>query len=624
MMWFEMPGIPKPDIFPLDSLSPDGKVTGKSSVKPTWANNDVGQIMRGRLTKENKEITTLYNIGITLNSSLSLEKVISKLHKESGCLIDTSNFAITIYDDHTDTLNFLLIFEQGQKIEPFSVQLSNRQDLSDILLTEQIPLLVREILENNIVGSNQPRAEKPIRSWLVVPLLNPALPHKNALGVIAVWSYELNAFTNHDLWLLSAIGTQAAIAIRNANLFEVCQRQAKEIAAINNVARMLSSTLQIDEALNRIMSQVDNLLNVAAASLLLIEPTTGDLVLQTALGNNPVSARSSRVPKGQGIAGKVALTGKPIILTNGDEPTHNLLCVPLVLYNQVIGVLEVRNKKGENFCRNDLELLKVIASYATIAIENTRLRENMLADRDWVIEVGEQTRKEVAGDLHDGPLQLVSAMMMQLQVCQKALEEDPSLLSKQFASMHELGQQAIHQMRTMLFELRPLVLETEGLVAALQVFLKRRQQEVKTTRLALTLKTFQPGGQISRLENKVEVALFAIVQEAVNNALKHAQASNIIVRLKETPTAIYAMIVDDGQGFELDKIRRNYGQQGSLGLVNIRERAELIGGELTMNSVPGQGTRISVYVPKAKEERMEKRATTGRLLVHLIEERNRL
>jgi signal transduction histidine kinase len=85
------------------------------------------------------------------------------------------------------------------------------------------------------------------------------------------------------------------------------------------------------------------------------------------------------------------------------------------------------------------------------------------------------------------------------------------------------------------------------------------------------------------------------------------------VRLKETPAAIYAIIVDDGQGFELDKIRRYYEQQGSLGLVNIRERAELIGGEITMNSVPGQGTHISVYVPKAKEERMEKRATTGRL-----------
>ncbi|MBN1991671.1 MAG: GAF domain-containing sensor histidine kinase [Anaerolineae bacterium] len=607
-----MTGIPKPDIFPLGALPQGGKATKNTPGAPTWADNKVGQIMFGRLTKENKEITTLYNIGVTINSSLCLEEVISKLHKESNRLIDTSNFAITVYNERAHTLDFLLVFEQGQKMKPFSVQLSNRQNLSDIPLTHQIPLLARDILENNVIESNRLRSEKPIRSWLGATLLNPALPHENALGAIVVWSYEPDAFTNRHLWLLSAIGTQAAIAIRNVRLFEAGQRQTMEMVAINNVTRTLSATFQLDDALNCIMSQVYNLFNAETALLLLVEPATGDLVVQTVLGNNPASARSFRIRQGQGAAGKVALTGKAIVMNNGNKPARNLLCAPLVLYDRVIGVLEVRNKKGD-FSRNDLELLQAIASCAAIAIENARLRENMLAERDRVIEIGEQTRKEVASDLHDGPIQLVSAMMMQLQFCRQALEKDPSLLPKQFVSMHELGQQAVHQMRTMLFELRPLVLETEGLVAALRVFLERRRQEVKTIRLTLTLKTHQPSGQISRLEDKVEVALFAIVQEAVNNALKHAQANNIIVHLKESPTAIYATIVDDGKGFEIDKVMRNYEQRGSLGLVNIRERTELIGGELAMNSAPSRGTHISVYVPKAKEERMQKRATTGRL-----------
>ena len=103
------------------------------------------------------------------------------------------------------------------------------------------------------------------------------------------------------------------------------------------------------------------------------------------------------------------------------------------------------------------------------------------------------------------------------------------------------------------------------------------------------------------------------MQEAVNNALKHAQASTISVQLKETPTALYVMISDDGQGFEVDSVMSNYEQRGSLGMVNMRERATLIGGELMLQSAPGRGTRLTVYVPTATQERLERRATTGRL-----------
>ena len=170
-------------------------------------------------------------------------------------------------------------------------------------------------------------------------------------------------------------------------------------------------------------------------------------------------------------------------------------------------------------------------------------------------------------------------------------------------------------MRTVLFELRPLVLETQGLGAALQVFMDRRQKDIpeQSTKLTLKIETDNPSGDISRQDDKVEATIFAIVQETVNNAIKHAQAENIIVELKETPKAVYTVIKDDGKGFNVNEVMSNYEQRGSLGMVNLQERTQLIGGELTIKSIPDKGTRITIYVPKEKEERMKKRSTTGQL-----------
>lgn len=578
-----------------------------------------------RLTKEIKEVSTLYNIGVAVGSSLELKEVIKTLYKESTRLIDTSNFAIVLYDEVTETLNFKLMIDQGKMIKPMSVKLAEDRGLTGRVLTSQSPLLVSDFPAVN----NTHNTNRRIRSWLGAPILNPTLTHDTAQGVIATWSYQPHAFTDHDLWLLSAIATQAAIAVRNAHLFESSQRRAAEMALLNDVARTLSSTLQLDEVLTRIMEQVEGLLNVEAGSLLLTDPTTGELVFQIALGDKADEVKPFRIPKGQGIAGEVAVTGTPLMIANADQDkrhfkkldqttnflTRNILCVPLVLYDQIIGVLEVINKREGNFTQTDLELLSSIASYAAIAIQNARLHENVLAERDKVVEAEEEARKKLARDLHDGPTQLVAGIKMSLDFSKKALEKDPSLLPKELNYMLELADRATYQMRTMLFELRPLVLETQGLGAALQVFIDRRQKDItgETPRLTLKVETDNPSGDISRQDGKVEAAIFAIVQETVNNAIKHAQAQNIVVQLTETNTAIYTVIRDDGKGFDVNGVMNNYEQRGSLGMINLKERTQLIGGELNIRSAPGQGTRITIQVPKEQSERLKKRNTTGTL-----------
>lgn len=600
-----------------------------------------------RLSQELKQVTAIYNSGVVLNSSLNPKDVLLTLYKECSRLVDTSNFALVICDEPKDVLRFVLAFNHGQQMKPFSLRFSDDLNLTGSVVVTQTPLIIDDLgqTEAEFELDVHDNGKKP-RSWLGVPIINPDSGHETTQGAIVLWSYEPNSFDNHFVWLLSAIGTQASIALRNARLFDssqrratemarlkdLAQRKADEMAFLNDVARTLSSSLHFDKVLTGVMERVEDMLDVEAGSLLLTDQATGDLVFQIALGEKADEVKPFRVPKGQGIAGEVAQTGRPLIIADcGHDERHfkaldektqfvtrNILCVPLITSDQVIGVLQVLNKKTDDFTQNDADLLNSIASYAAIAIENARLYETLEEEHIRTIEAEQEARKNLARDLHDGPTQLVAAIMMNIDFAKKALKKNrPDVLPSTLTEMEQLAKRATHQMRTLLFELRPLVLETQGIEAALRIFFDRRQKDVaesQSTKLTLNIETDRPKDARSPRDSNVEATIFAIVQETVNNAIKHAKADNIVVTLKYNRDGLYTTVEDDGVGFEMKRIMENYELRGSLGMINSRERAEAIGGEFSIDSIPGRGTRVSVYVPteqKEKQRRIKKRTATG-------------
>jgi len=167
------------------------------------------------LAREVKEITALYNIGVVVGASLDLKGVIWGLYKESSRLLNTANFAIIIVDAETKTLNFVLTIDQGERLDSLSFRLSGRNSLLEQILTSKRPILAHNLpLENKanpVPEFDRLRSEKQIHSWLGVPIVNSVVSNAVPQGVIALWEYTPNAFTEHDLWLLSAIGIQAAI-----------------------------------------------------------------------------------------------------------------------------------------------------------------------------------------------------------------------------------------------------------------------------------------------------------------------------------------------------------------------------------------------------------------------------
>ena len=380
------------------------------------------------------------------------------------------------------------------------------------------------------------------------------------------------------------------------------------LEAIQAVAQSLTSGLKLDRLLQQILAQAVRVTAASAGSLLLLDELTDELVFAVVEGGGGENLQGERITRKTGIAGWVATHRKPLIVDDVNQDNRyyqsiadvfgfqitSLLCVPMISHNKLIGVLQVvRNLPNRYFNNSDQELLTAFASGAAITIENARLYDSLKDERDKLIVVEEEIRRRLARDLHDGPVQFVASIIMTLGFARETLAETPENVPGHIDDTIDLADQALVQLRTLLFDLRPVVLETKGLIPALEVYTERLR-EVDNLNIVLEV---APGYR--PLAPRAEVAIFAVIQEAVNNAKKYAGASRISITLQsyEEQDALTVAICDDGQGFDVKATTTDYDKRGSLGLVNMKERMDAVNGTLTLRSTVGQGTEVSLNVP---------------------------
>ena len=272
-------------------------------------------------------------------------------------------------------------------------------------------------------------------------------------------------------------------------------------------------------------------------------------------------------------------------------------CFPLRSGFSVYGILIFGHPEKDYFTPDRREVLAIIGRQAMIAMQNARLYQDLVDERDRMVEVQEEARKKLARDLHDGPTQSVAAMAMRVNLVRRMLEKDPASANDELVKIEDLARRTSKEIRHMLFTLRPLVLESQGLVAALQAMAEKMKetygQEVVIEVNDQIVKDMEVGKQ---------GVIFYLVEEAVNNARKHAQANHIGVRLRPFDRDLALLeIKDDGAGFDVDAVMHAYDKRGSLGMINLRERAELINGLLHIESAPGKGTNVQVVIPLSEE-----------------------
>ena len=283
---------------------------------------------------------------------------------------------------------------------------------------------------------------------------------------------------------------------------------------------------------------------------------------------------------------------RPVDLGEGHAPTCHVT-VPLLTRDRVLGVLNIASDDPARFDESELTLLNAIGRQLGVAIENARLWEE-LKQRDalrgqlleQVIAAQEEERKRIARELHDQTGQALTSLLVGLRTLET--EANPARTSELKAIVSD----TLDGVRDLALELRPSVLDDLGLAPALQHYAR-----AWTGRHGLAIDFQMVGLDGLRMPPPVETALYRIVQEALTNIVRHASAEQVSVLLERRDSTLVAIVEDDGCGFAVDRLIRSEVSEHWLGLHGMRERAELLGGTLTIESSPAAGTTVFVEVP---------------------------
>jgi len=428
------------------------------------------------------------------------------------------------------------------------------------------------------------------RSELALPLT----VKDQVIGVLDVQSNRLNAFDESDLVVLQSLADQAAVAIENARLFYAEQRRAEQFRVISEVGTHVASILTVEDLLAQMSRLIQGAFDYYQVEIGLVEAS--ELVFKTRAsraGNDRFEGFGLPLDEGS-ITGWVAARGKPLVVPDvSQEPryvrvtateTRSELAVPMKVQDKIIGVINVESERPDAFDESDLTVLQSLANQAAIAIENARLYEQ--AQKLAVME----ERQRLARELHDAVTQTLFSASLIAEAVPDLWESDQEEGRALLAELRQLSRGALAEMRTLLLELRPAALVEANLRDLL-----RQLGEAAAGRTGVPVAVAVDN--LGPLPEEVHVALYRIAQEALNNVVKHAQASHVEVVLRSLdggqqdrgPLRLELSISDDGHGFDVARIPPE-----RLGLGIIRERAQAIGASLEIASQPGGGTRIKV------------------------------
>jgi signal transduction histidine kinase len=452
-----------------------------------------------------------------------------------------------------------------------------------------VPISTSKVADSQLVLVNIPL----VRDTTVVGSLSLVLPPGNDLTA-----------ARRDLLIRVAKGV-GQIASRMTEL-ELAQQSLKQMEVFYQVGQALVTTFDVNKLLSDTMQLAVSIIDAGAASIMLIDEEKQELIFEVSHGSRAKMLRQQRIPLEEGIGGWVARHGQPVITNNARTDnrfshrvdvrtgflTQSIAAVPLRIKGRIIGVLEVLNKYSEEgFNQEDIRLMNSIAAQAAIAIENARLYQQVRQERDHIIKAQENVRRELARNLHDGPVQLLSAISMSLDHLERLNEVKPEAVHNEITALRNLVNQANHDARNLLFEMRPIILETQGLVAAFEEYVNqlRSSEDFKIH--------FETVEQVD-LSTHVAGTIFSIVQEAINNIKRHAGARSVWLSLEVRKNQLVVMVRDDGTGFDVEEKSKD--PKRHFGLLNMRERAELIEAELQIESrteAPNRGTTIRLFLP---------------------------
>ena len=413
-----------------------------------------------------------------------------------------------------------------------------------------------------------------MHSFLGVPILLRGVAYGN---LYLTEKQDGEDFSEEDEELVTLLAAQAAVAVENARLYESATAWSRQLESLNEIGNALMGELDLPRLLGLIAERLGEL--IAARVVLIALPVRDGLRIEAVAGEEADAITGMLLPHETSKAGRVLDQDA----TRQFGATTGLF-VPLLARDEAIGVLIAHDKRGPDprFGDADVRLAEQFAARAAIAVDLSRRVARDSLRR--VVTGQELERQRLARELHDETGQALTSILLGLKAVEEARDADATRNAA--AELRALVVATLQDVRRLAVELRPKALDDFGLVAALERLV---QTFAEATAIDIQLEA-QLGPE--RLREEVETTLYRIVQEALTNIVKHAQARRVSILLVRRDGTATAVIEDDGRGFDPAGVRED-----GLGLVGMRERIALLEGRLTVESSPNEGTTLAVEVP---------------------------
>jgi signal transduction histidine kinase len=378
-------------------------------------------------------------------------------------------------------------------------------------------------------------------------------------------------------------------ALQQAN--RALEQRALQLQTSAQVGREITSILDIDILLPRVVEMIRDAFGYYHVQVFLLDRESNELILRASsqtkdlehrrLDMSVVSVNTQAAQTGEVVLAN-DVRQEPGFLPDSQLPeTRSELVIPLRLGNQVIGTLDVHNAEVGAFTEEDVLAIQSLGDQIVVAIENANLYDQ---SRELAV-LEERTR--LARDLHDSVTQSLYSLVLLTEGWRRLLTAGSGAHNEDYLGrIGEIAQQALREMRLLIHELRPPMLEQEGLVGAV-----RKRLDAVEKRVGIEARVVMDD--LVELPASLEEGLYWITQEALNNALKHAAAKSSLVRVCVEDGMLVLEIADDGQGFDPEMARH----RGGMGLASMEERVRAMGGTLTIRSAHGEGTTVRVSVP---------------------------
>ena len=391
-------------------------------------------------------------------------------------------------------------------------------------------------------------------------------------------------------------------------------RRHHQLLALSRISSAVSGLRDLDTILRVALDNVLEIIDGVVGSILLLDEATETLYYRVQHGLPNKDIEGKRIRLGEGISGRVAQSGEPMLLEDISkdprtalpdvvraEGLKGFISIPLKAKDRVVGVMNVSSHVAGRFSADDVSLLNSIADYLGTATEQAKLYERLARAGEryrvllqHALTAEEEQRKRIARELHDETSQSLTSLTLSLKAIIGMAEmkgiEDAELMER-LKTTHSYAVHAGNEVVKLMKELRPTLLDELGLPAAIHRYAKDTLQAQGINVSA------EFSGVDERLRPEVEVTLFRIAQGAIGNILEHSEAKNTSIRLECNASEVILRIEDDGKGFDVSKLTQVERSGRGAGLFTMRERARLVGGIGLVESQPGQGTRIIVKVP---------------------------